>query len=238
LGSELFRSTVTIALCILIAACGPTMVNRSDSHSGDAGTKAKDGLLKPRFDENATKDQDKQAAKDAPKTADNPSTEKIVRQVGQTVTHKSEDSERREAKDTPAAQKSAVKSPETESREPQKESPKLSSKDPTLPEGPIRKFDRAKYFEQLRSEASEIVKKEPDSSHAILCRDTITDDWSLSIYRIRGNHFEYVVYAWDEIDEKWTKDYDSEKRPLNQMKDHLKISVVNKECKALKGSIH
>jgi hypothetical protein len=213
------------------------MVNRSSDSSGDAKATAKSGLLKPQFAEDSAPGQEKAPIRDSLKTMSGASPERTVREVSQALEQRPEETSRQEAREKKTPQSVAAKLSEAVEPETRKEPPRSSSKDPSLPEGPLKKFDHAKYFDQLRSDAVELVKKESNSSHAILCRDTITDEWSLSIYRIKDNYFAYVVYVWDEIDEKWTKTHDSERRPLTQMKDHLRLSVVHKECKALKGTI-
>ena len=229
---------MAVLLCLFLAACVPGLINRSGNPSSNAKKTAKDELIKPRVAENPAKDREKISEIEPPKPeASSPPTEKIVQQASQRITRASEEPDRRETREK-SIRGAVVKPGEAEASEPKKEPVKSSSKDPTMPEGPLKKFDHSKYLEQLRSKAMDLVKKEPNCSHAFLCKDSITEDWRLYMYRAAGAHFTTKAVAWDEIDEKFEENEDSdEKRPASQFKEHLRILTVGKECKALKGTI-
>ncbi|MBI5249425.1 MAG: hypothetical protein HY912_08015 [Desulfomonile tiedjei] len=236
LGSASFRLTVIIAICIFFTSCVPGLINRNSNPSSDAKKPVTDQLIKPRFTENTTSEKDKPSGSESSKTVERASSEKVAPQSARLVTRTSEEADRAEKKEK-ATRVISQKPAEPGAAEPKKESSDVSSKDPTLPEGPLKKFDHGKYLEQLRSRAVDLVNKEQNCSHALLCRDSITEEWSLCIYRIKDSHYIANVLVWDEIDEKWEEAFVSEKRPIGQMKEHLKISIVGKECKPLKGAI-
>ncbi len=100
----------------------------------------------------------------------------------------------------------------------------------------FKKHDHVEYVELIKSKASDLIKKERDCTLARLCRNSITDEWSLTVYVAQQKYFSFVVYSWDEIDEKWENSYASEKRPASQFAHHLRFSSAGKECTDLKGS--
>jgi hypothetical protein len=100
----------------------------------------------------------------------------------------------------------------------------------------FKKHDHVEYVELIKSRANELIKKQRDCTLARLCRNSVTDEWSLAVYVAQQKTFSFVVYAWDEIDEKWENSYVSEKRPAAQLEHHLRFSSAGKECTDLKGS--
>ncbi len=92
------------------------------------------------------------------------------------------------------------------------------------------------HVELIKKKAHELIKKERDCTLGRLCRNSITDEWSLTVYVAQPKTFSFVVYSWDEIDGKWENSYASEKRPAAQLEHHLKFSSASKECTDIKGS--
>ncbi len=229
---------MAVLLCLFLAACVPGLINRSGNPSSNAKKATKDELIKPRVAENSAKDREKISEIEPPKPeASSPPTEKIVRQASQRITRASEEPDRRETGEK-AIRGAVAKPAVAEASEPKKEPAQPSSKDPTMPEGPLKKFDHSKDLEQLRSKAKELVNKESNCSHAFLCKDSITEDYRLRHVSGCSTHFTTKAVAWDEIDEKFEENEDSdEKRPVSQLKEHLRILTVGKECKPLKGTI-
>lgn len=255
LGAVSLRLIMTVALCLLLAACSQSLTNWNRSASSGPKAPGKDGLKKPRIAESTTRDKDglikpslaeftagdkEKVAKDSPpplqKTASNNVSEKKVPEIPQRITRTSEEADKRQPiektiPDTSPKPSDAVK------LESKNEAPKASPKDEAAQEAPLRKFDHVKYLEQIRSKAIDLVNKERNCSHAILCKDSITEGWSLSVYRVQDHHFTSAVFIWDDIDEKWEEALVPDKRPVAQLKDHLKISAFGKECKPLKGAM-
>jgi hypothetical protein len=246
---------MTVALCMLLAACSQSLTNWNRTASSGAKAPGKDGLIKPRIVENATQVKDKLIrpseaefkADDKGKTtrsdplasqkAEIGASEKTVPAASQKIAGTSEETDKRQTVEKTI--------PDTSPRP--SDSAQLALKDETLKspsksepakEEPLRKFDHGKYLDQIHTKAKEVVNKEQNCSHAVLCRDSITEEWSLSVYRVKDHHFTSAVFVWDDIDEKWEEALVSpEKRPLPQLKEHLKISAVGKECKPLKGTM-
>lgn len=99
----------------------------------------------------------------------------------------------------------------------------------------LRKHDHSKYVTTIRHKAIDMVNKETDCDVARLCRDSLTDEWSLALYFKAAASYFCVIYTWDEIEGRWEKSFTSEKRPLSGMKKHLAFSSAGKSCRALKG---
>lgn len=102
----------------------------------------------------------------------------------------------------------------------------------------FKKHDHARYVTMIRNKAIDTLNKEPGCDIARLCRDSFTDDWSLTLYVKSGKYYSYTVYTWDEIEGNWVASYTSEKRPVGNMKKHLGFSSAGKTCQTLKGSEH
>jgi hypothetical protein len=98
----------------------------------------------------------------------------------------------------------------------------------------FKKHDHSVYVQLITDKAIEIVSRNPKSTYARMCRNSVTDEWSLSVYFESGPYYTVSVYLWDRIDEKWTKTSDTEKRPSTQFSKSLKFTAVGKECTALK----
>ncbi|MFH0958050.1 MAG: hypothetical protein V1897_05025, partial [Pseudomonadota bacterium] len=100
----------------------------------------------------------------------------------------------------------------------------------------FKKHNHQEYVTRIKNLAIDEVNKEPDSFYANICNNSTTDDWTLRIYFRSNKTFSYKSFVWDSIDDKWNRDYESEKRPLNTWKKHLAFASSGKKCKALKGS--
>lgn len=254
LGAASLRFTMTLALCLLLAACSQSLTNWNRSASSGPKTPGKDGLIKPRIAEKKAPDKDglieplvpeftfddkDNKAKGSPaslqKTENGNSAEKVVPETPQKIAKSSGEADKPQPKEKTipdtSPKPSAAGTPA-----PKNETDKSSSRDEPAKEGP-KKFDHVKYLEQIRSKAIDLVNKERNCSHAVLCKDSITEGWTLSIYRVQDRHFTSAVFMWDDIDEKWEEALVPDKRPVAQLKEHLKISAEGKECKPLKGAM-
>jgi hypothetical protein len=120
---------------------------------------------------------------------------------------------------------SAKKGKENDSR-------KGSSNKPTF-----KKHNHSAYVRKVATKAGKMVRKVRPSLYAALCRDEITDEWSLAMYTKRGKNYVYSVYVWDGIDEKWHRSFLSGGRPMKSLKRHLKVLSSGKECRILKNSL-
>jgi hypothetical protein len=99
----------------------------------------------------------------------------------------------------------------------------------------FKKHDHVGYVELVKKKAQELIAKQSDCTFARLCRHSVTDEWTLQVYVREPKSFSFVLYSWDEIDEKWQKSYTSEKRPSAQWDHHLRFTSASKECTDLKG---
>ena len=101
-------------------------------------------------------------------------------------------------------------------------------------EGAFKRHDHAKYLEMIKNKAVDLVNSDKESDYAAICKDMITDQWSLILYYVREKTYTFTTYAWDEIDDNWQKSFASNKRQLTGLQKHLKYSSSGKECKVLK----
>ena len=113
-----------------------------------------------------------------------------------------------------------------------------SSKDATKTDNEelFKKHDHEKYLASVRNKAIDQVNKDGKCDYARLCRNSLTDEKSLTLYYLDGKTFSFVTYEWDEIDEKWKKDYTSNKWPMSQWEEHLKLAAARQDCSVIKGS--
>jgi hypothetical protein len=255
LGAASLRLIMTVALCLLLGACSQSLTNWKRSASSGPKAPGKDGLIKPRIAEKSAHDKDglikptvaeftaddkEKVAKSAPppfqKTAGSNVSEKVVPETPRRITRTSVEADKRQPTEKTIPDTSSKPS-DARTPDSKNEAPKSSAKDELAQEEPLRKFDHVKYLEKIRSKAIDLVNKERNCSHAILCKDSITEAWSLSLYRVLDRQFTSAVFVWDDIDEKWEEALVPDKRPVAQLKEHLKISAVGKECKPLKGAM-
>jgi hypothetical protein len=99
---------------------------------------------------------------------------------------------------------------------------------------PFKRHDHSKYLETIKNKAVDLVNSDKESDYAAICKDLITDQWSLSFYYTQEKTYKFVTYVWDEIDDKWQKSFVSDKRPISTMEKHLKYSSSGRDCKVLK----
>jgi hypothetical protein len=117
--------------------------------------------------------------------------------------------------------------------------PKAGQKEATAQvSGPrIQKHDHAKYVARIRNRAIDLVNKDSSSFLARLCRDTITDQWSLNIYQKDDKNYFFTAYSWDPVSGEWARSFDSGKQPLARWKHHIRASESGRECRVLKGNL-
>jgi hypothetical protein len=99
---------------------------------------------------------------------------------------------------------------------------------------PFKRHDHSKYLEIMKNKAVDLVNSDKESDYAAICKDLITDQWSLAFYYTHEKTYKFVTYVWDEIDDKWQKSFVSDKRPISTLEKHLKYSSSGKDCKVLK----
>lgn len=99
----------------------------------------------------------------------------------------------------------------------------------------FKRHDHSGYVGKIKAKAIDLVNKDPEARYARLCRDTVTDQWSLSLYRVHDKFFTFTVYVWDDIDAEFVKSLTSETRPISGWKQHLAFAADAKECTVLKG---
>jgi hypothetical protein len=97
-----------------------------------------------------------------------------------------------------------------------------------------KRHDHTGYLVMIKNRAAELVNKDPACTYARICRQSITDEWSVTLFFQEGKTFRFVTYGWDPVDEKWEQSYASEKRPVAQMEEHAKFTAAGKECTVLK----
>jgi len=114
---------------------------------------------------------------------------------------------------------------------------KVGSGDKGADEPLFQKHDHAKHVELIRAKAIDKVNKEKEVTLARLCRDSTTEEWTLTLYQKRQQHYSFASYVWDEIDGKWERSLVSDKRPLSGLRQHLDFSSSGKDCRVLKGSL-
>ncbi len=101
----------------------------------------------------------------------------------------------------------------------------------------FRKPDHKKYAGRIRNEAINVLNKAGSCALARLCKDDMTGEWNLTLYRKQDKSFNYVVYTWDPIDKKFEHSFESAPRPLKEWKHHQKFAVISKDCSILKGTV-
>lgn len=103
--------------------------------------------------------------------------------------------------------------------------------------GSFKKHDHLQYVQLIEKKAREMLKEHRDASAVRICKDTTTDQWTMNIYSKDAKSYSFTSYAWDEVDEKWEKSFESQKQPMKRWKSHLDFSAARKTCKMLKGSL-
>jgi hypothetical protein len=116
------------------------------------------------------------------------------------------------------------------------DSSKASTTEKEGQEPVFEKHDHAKYVAHIRGKAIDKVNKEKDVTLARLCRDSTTEEWTLTLYHKRQQTYSFVSYVWDEVDGKWEQSLVAGNRPSSGWKQHLDFSSSGKDCKVLKGS--
>jgi hypothetical protein len=229
--------------CVFLASCVPGILSKKTEVSAQQQTPQKGSLLKPQM---ASSDIEKE-----PKTAKDSNENKLpVRSVSDTQSVIKMDKPVPKETETekslpPPKAKEESSNPSNNSKKPpssisESPNPKPTEKpDEDKNSGfapPLSKFDHAEYIKHVRSRAMDLVNKEKNCSHAILCRDSLTDEWSVTLFVMKDKNFTRSIYVWDDIDEKWGETY-SAPVPAKELKDALTMSVNGKKCDPLKGKL-
>ncbi|MEW6111313.1 MAG: hypothetical protein AB1664_04215 [Thermodesulfobacteriota bacterium] len=99
----------------------------------------------------------------------------------------------------------------------------------------IKKHDHAAYKRQLKNKAIDIVNNETKCSLARLCKDYITEEWTLTLFTKGDKTFSFTSHVWDPIAEKWKQTFTSKPRPIKNWATHLRVTSSGWECEVLKG---
>lgn len=254
---------IVILCSVWLSGCVSILASRKDALSSEKKVAAEKGLIKPRMadslDPMAAKtaessDKRKSDGKQAPsnpfRTDEKPAAiAKTIASLDQRDVDKSPSPGKKTAAST--------KSPRELSDDAlpaKRESVQLQSEVPPKPTGSkkaitssgvktkdsdgkgFEKHDHSKYISAIRGKAIDQVNKERDVVLAKICRNTTTEEWSLTLYRKKQRTYSFVSYVWDEIDEKFEQAFVSDQRPISGWKQHLEFSSSDKECAVLKGS--
>ena len=100
----------------------------------------------------------------------------------------------------------------------------------------FKKPDHEKYFKHMADRAEQVVKGDSRSFYARMCSDSLTGDWTLTVYgKADDKFFSMAVHAWDAVDDAWHKTVESKIR-ASQWKTHLAVAGSGKECRVLKDN--
>ncbi|MDQ7782827.1 MAG: hypothetical protein RDU20_08105 [Desulfomonilaceae bacterium] len=203
---------IVLVFCILLTSCSFSLWGtKGTSEPKKAGQPDKD-LLKPKI-----------AADSRP----GPSVR--VRAAG------TEDTDEDEDPDGSKSDKKQEQSPRPE--ETGNETQKEPADDPSeRKDEPFKKHDHAEYKKAIKNSAIDTLNKHPDATAARICRDTMTDLWTLAIYSRNRGRLSFVIYFWDEVDGNWERSFESGNVPLKKWNNHLQYSSAGKSCTVLKGA--
>ena len=238
------RTICCLALSIYVSGCTPALLQPQAESSNENKVIQKSELLKPRMVQsggneaksgNSSISETKRSA--SPRVSENSSSQAEKRnQDGQA---KQEKPKSEEAKSNPdsAAEKEEISDPARRIAAKAGNSISASDVDDTSEAKSkelFKRHDHTKYLEIIKNKAIDLVNSDQESTYAAICKDMITDQWSLAFYYTQEKTYKYVTYIWDEIDEKWQKSFVSDKRPISGLEKHLKYSSSGKDCKVLK----
>jgi len=103
------------------------------------------------------------------------------------------------------------------------------------PDPGIKKHDHAAYKRQVKNKAIDIVNNDAKCSLAKLCKDFITEEWTLTLFTKGDKTFSFTAHVWDPIGEKWKQTFTSTPRPIKNWVTHLRVTSSGRECELLKG---
>ncbi len=250
-GTLISRSWILLAAlfcCIFLVSCVPGILSKKNDVSAQQQTPQKGSLLKPQIASSTvekekeikqTKDdkEEKLPVRSASDTHD--TLIKVDKPVPQdSETGKSLPPPKEKEKEEPSSVSTASKKPSSPISESPSPKPleKLEEDKNAGFAPPLSKFDHAEYIKQVRSRAIDLVNKEKKCSHAILCRDSLTDEWSVTLFVMKDKTFTRSIYVWDDIDEKWGETY-SDPLPAKELKEALAMVSNGKKCEPLKGKL-
>ncbi len=241
------RAICCLALSIYISGCTPAFLQRQAEPSSENKVNRKSELVKPKMAEvreneaaearsgNPGTSEDRKSS--SPRISENPSSQADTR--NELAQGKQERPQSLDAKSNSglSSEKKEVSDPARRIVARAETSTAASDVDNTgeaKANEPFKRHDHTKYLEIIKNKAVDLVNSDQESTYAAICKDMITDQWSLAFYYTQEKTYKYVTYIWDEIDEKWQKSFVSDKRPISGMEKHLKYSSSGKDCKVLK----
>jgi len=262
--SALRRPTIAemmvIVLCgVWLAGCVPAFLSKKNDSIPQPKIDQKEKLIKPTMAANTAEDTTdkvsapepqpynsgiKEKPADAGRASANDSKEfsDLAEAFAGTTVHK-EQGRDEGSKDKP--QKVTIESEKDDARRvPSEKTDPVGKEKPSDPVSEeqeasdlaFKHHDHAKYVAEIRNKAIDQLNKERDVDFVRLCRNTTTDQWSLTMYRRAERSYSFTDYAWNEINLRWEKVFTSDKKPISGWKQHLDFSAAGKECKLLKGS--
>ncbi len=249
-------SAMILVICAVIAGgCVPRMLSGKTEPQTEPKTAQKSGLVKPRIDGQSEKNQVASVPVRSEAESDKrSSTEDNVRKESSGAARPSDKDSGTKARSESDSSGTATSSPTGPTAQaanvsnaarrevssgpvPATSTSTTETSDPSKPpdpDEPIKRHDHSRYTELIKNKAMELVKQQPDSDHALLCKDAVTDQWSLVLHYSKERVYTFATYLWDEIDEKWQRAFVSDKRPLSGWQSHLRYQSSGKECRTLK----
>jgi len=135
----------------------------------------------------------------------------------------------------PGPTKETKDSAEPASKPQPSKSPTQSPDDQDNLSDSFKKHDHSKYMTYVRNKAIDLINTQKPADHVVLCKDNTTDQWTMTLYNKGDRVYSFVTYVWDEIDDKWTESFVSNKNPISRWKNHVRYSASGKDCTVLKG---
>jgi len=242
---------VLTACCLIfsvgVAGCVPAFLQKQTEIPLEKGATEKSELLKPKVSEDSESGAARTGQED-PKISSNSKNPSRLASANPASKPDKQDSflsaksGKPKPEDTKFDSDSAIEKGETSDPArriaAKNENPSASSEaddaGQTKSKGPFKRHDHTKYLEMIKNKAVDLVNSDKESNHAAICKDMITDQWSLTLYYVKEKTYKFITYAWDEIDDNWKESFASGKRPLSGLKKHLKYSSSGKDCKVLK----
>jgi hypothetical protein len=139
---------------------------------------------------------------------------------------------------SPQVQTEKSGSMQTETRNPEPATDASASKAKSEPDSldPFPKTDHAKRYEFIRHKAIDILNQAGRCDVAVLCRDSVTEAWTLTLYTKSEKTFSITTYDWNPIDSKWSRTLVSKAHANKTWEHHLRTTSTGKECRVLKGN--
>jgi hypothetical protein len=218
-----------------IAGCVPAFLQKKTEIPLEKGSTAKSKLLKPKVSEDSE-------ISSISKNYSRPASATSAPKPDKQESFRSAESKKSKPEDTKFNSDSPLEKGETSgparrisaNNEDSGASSKAHQSDEAESKELFKRHNHAKYLDMIKNKAVDLVNSDKGSNRAEICKDTISDQWSLTFYYVKEKTYKFITYSWDEIDDNWKKSFESNKRTLSSLKKHLRYSSSGKECKVLK----